>query len=132
VVNFEISSCTKFHIFRPGFAPDPAGGASSAPPPQTPQLVGRVLAVEPPPQEPHPALGPSALYVREKISPTQNKFGLTPLSVTRADQSKTDEVTIVQFSPYSSPHSFYRAMNFSAKRGLAIATRPSVYPPVRL
>jgi len=31
VVNFEVSSCTKFQIFR-GSGPDPAGGAYSAPP----------------------------------------------------------------------------------------------------
>jgi len=30
-VNFEVSSCTKFQIFR-GSAPDPAGVANSAPP----------------------------------------------------------------------------------------------------
>jgi len=44
-VTFEVSSCTKFQIFR-GSAPDPAGGAYSAP--QTPSclFLDKTLVIE--------------------------------------------------------------------------------------
>jgi len=38
--------------------------------------------------------------------------------------------TAESWAPRARAHEFYRAMNFSAKRGLAIACRPSVCPSV--
>jgi len=83
VVNFEVSSCTKFYPAAELTAPPDslAGGEGQGAPPQ----------------ESHPALGPSewprvsalrasgfgrsfiALPMREKISLPKNKFGSTPL-----------------------------------------------------
>ena len=40
------------------------------------------------------------------------------------------ENTGVHRLPVTTDRRFYRAMHFSAKRGLAIACRPSVYPSV--
>ena len=40
--------------------------------------------------------------------------------------------TAVGFRPLTAVSSFYRAMHYSAKRGIAIACRPSVCPSVRL
>ena len=81
-MTFEVSSCNKFQIFR-GSAPDPVGGAYSAPPDIL--AGGEGLATHP--QEPHfllsalraSSFGFVPLAVRDKISPLQNKFELTPL-----------------------------------------------------
>jgi len=52
----EVSKCCKIQIFQ-GSAPDPAGGAYSAPP--DPLADGEGLAA--PPKNPTAALGPSGL-----------------------------------------------------------------------
>ena len=80
-MNFEVSSCTKFQIFL-GFRPGPRWRSLQRSP--TP-LAGREGLAAPFPRTPSPfsALRASSfiplLPVREKISPRQNKFGLTPL-----------------------------------------------------
>jgi len=51
-VNFEVTSCTKFQVFR-GCAPDPAGELTVLS--QTPSWWG---GAQSPPQEPHPCSWP--------------------------------------------------------------------------
>ena len=87
-MNFDVSSCAKFQIFR-----DPTGGAYSALPDP---LAGGEGARCPSPRIPPPlsalrasVFGPSGrsfvpFPVREKISPPQNKLGSSPLIIMAA------------------------------------------------